>query len=61
MYNVVQQVQRAAPTTSAANPRHSNRPRPHRLPQDCPFELDMLHERRFTGGVVHLHYRTMAG
>lgn len=31
------------------------------LPQDCRFDLELLHEQRFTGGVVHLHYRTVAG
>ena len=28
------------------------------LPDDVRWELDLLDEHRFTGGVVHLHYRT---
>jgi dihydrofolate reductase len=29
----------------------------HALPHDVRLELDLLDERRFAGGVVHLHYR----
>ena len=29
------------------------------LPSDLRVELELLDERRFTGGVVHLHYRTL--
>ncbi|HEX5586647.1 MAG TPA: dihydrofolate reductase family protein [Acidimicrobiia bacterium] len=28
------------------------------LPDDVHLELELIDERRFTGGVVHLHYRT---
>jgi dihydrofolate reductase len=28
------------------------------LPDDVRLELELLDERRFAGGVVHLHYRT---
>ena len=28
------------------------------LPNDLRFELDLLDERRFGNGMVHLHYRT---
>ncbi len=28
------------------------------LPDDVRLELELLDERRFEGGVVHLHYRT---
>jgi hypothetical protein len=28
------------------------------LPADVRIELELLDERRFAGGMVHLHYRT---
>jgi dihydrofolate reductase len=30
------------------------------LPEDVRLELELLDERRFAGGVVHLHYRTIS-
>jgi dihydrofolate reductase len=29
----------------------------HALPQDVRVQLELVSERRFAGGVVHLHYR----